>query len=376
MVRARRLALLLVLAAVSGCATWPDRPTSTAAEQAAAQLPGFPETIRAWADAPVSEWLAWRTRWAGDRRRAGIRGDQRLLAISSGSDKGAFSAGYLSGWSARGDRPRFGIVTGVSTGALIAPFAFLGPSEDETLRAIYTGVDAKDVFRSRPVSGLLGGPSLADSRPLQRLIARYVTPALLDRIAMEHRAGRRLLVMTTNLDAQRGMVWDLGELAASGAPGRIELFRRVLLASASIPGVFPPVLVDVVAGSRTFAEMHVDGGTVGSAFVLPTELLWSGALATTATPERLEITLLYNGRLDRDYEVVEPRTFSIIARALETVVGESDRQTIRSYRQFAERNGHSLQVEAIGPDFVQEPAGLFDQGYMRDLFAYGMARAR
>lgn len=126
--------------------------------------------------------------------RSGRTKPPALLALSSGSDKGAFGAGYLAGWTARGDRPSFDVVTGVSTGALIAPFAFLGPDQDATLRAIYTGIEARDIYRLRPLRGLTGDPSFADDKPLARLIARYFTQALLDRIGQEHQQGRRLLI--------------------------------------------------------------------------------------------------------------------------------------------------------------------------------------
>jgi hypothetical protein len=364
------------LIVTSGCATWPERPEVSAAHQAAAELPGYATPVRFWVDAPLEDWRAWRDRWAAENGSAHTRSPETILAISSGSDKGAFAAGYLNGWTQSGSRPRFTVVTGVSTGALIAPFAFLGSDYDAQLSAIYTGVEAGDIFRSRPIAGLFGGPALADSRPLARLIARYVTHELLDRIAAEHRTGRRLLIMTTNLDAGRGVAWDLGEIAASGHPDKLSLFRRLLLASASVPGVFPPVLIDVVAGPTRFAEMHVDGGTVGSVFVLPQAIMAEGAPALGEATRGTEMTLLYNGALDRDYQVVKPRTFAIISRALTTVVGEADRQSIQAYRQFAERSGITLRVEAIGPDFATPSTGLFDQRYMRSLFAHGAAAGR
>jgi predicted acylesterase/phospholipase RssA len=159
--------------------------------------------------------------------------------LCRGIRQGAYSAGVLNAWSRQGGRPSFDIVTGVSTGSLIAPFAFLGEQEDGELKAIYTGVSRKDIYHQRILSGLFGGPSLMSTRPLQALIARHITPALLDRIAAQHRRGRRLLVMTTNLDAERGVIWDMGAIAASDTSDRLSLFRQVLLASASIPGVFP-----------------------------------------------------------------------------------------------------------------------------------------
>lgn len=369
----RIFALLLLLLVASGCAHWPDRPPVPASAQARAQLVGYHD-IRYFADAPLDEWLTWRDRWLADRRSAGQRASVNLLAISSGSDKGAFAAGFLKGWSRRGTRPTFDVVTGVSTGALIAPFAFLGSSEDSVVEQLFTGISARDIFRATPVSGVLGGPSLAQTRPLQQLIARYIDVGLLDRIAAEHRRGRRLLVMTTNLDAGRGVVWDMGAIAASNRPDRVALFRQILLASASIPGVFPPVLIDVAAEGRHFNEMHVDGGTVSSLFALPSSVLWQGAGVGLSPARGSTITVLYNGKLQRTYRIVQPRAFGIIAQALATVIGEADRQNIESYRVLAERNGVAMRVEAIQDDFTAKEKGIFETRFMRALFTYGFER--
>lgn len=298
----------------------------------------------------------------------------KVLALSSGSDKGAFSAGYLAGWTATGRRPPFDLVTGVSTGALEAPFAFLGSNYDDALKAAYVGITSHDIFRSRPLSGLFGGPAFAETRPLRAMIAQRLSDAMIDRIAAEHRKGRRLLVMTTNLDAARGMVWDMGAIAASASPLRYALFRRVILASASIPGAFPPVLIDVVANGEHFSEMHVDGGTTSSLFALPPALLW-GDDGTALDRQGSSITLLYNGPLSLDYEVVKPKAFSIMGRSLTTIITVADQQTIAAYRRFADDHEIPLKVVSIGSDFDQTSKKMFDPAYMQALYDYGRARA-
>ena len=371
---------LLALAA-SGCATLPARAPLALASLETAAVPEQPDA-RLWLDAPASEWIAWRTRWLQDRARHALHLQQSrterplaLLAISSGSDKGAFSAGFLDGWTARGDRPEFAMVSGVSTGALVAPFAFLGPRYDHVLKEIYTGIDSHDIYRPRPLEGLLGGVSLADTGPLRELVARHVTPELLGEISREHLAGRRLLVMTTNLDARRGVVWDMGAIASSGRANRLVLFRSILLASASIPGVFPPVMIEVEDGGRRFEEMHVDGGTAGSLFALPPAIIWDSDEPASDRPEAA-MTMLYNGVLDRTPEVVQPKALTIMGAALEMVIADADRRGLRVFAAFAELNGMPLNVEAIGTDFTQVPNGLFDRSYMAALFDYGRSRAR
>jgi len=357
----------------AGCASWPERPQVTAAAQAMAQVPGFGH-VRQWTDAPLPEWKIWQEKWLADRAAAGIQTPPTLLAISSGSDQGAFGAGYLAGWTQRGDRPQFDVVTGISTGALIAPFAFLGPQYDATLHTLYTTIRAKDIYRARPLGGLTGGPSFADSKPLRTLIARYVTIDLLDRIAAEHRRGRRLLVATTNLDAGRGVVWDLGAIADSHSPTRVALARKALLASASIPGMLPPVLINVSAGTQRFAEMHVDGGTAGSVFGLPPAVIWTDQYRAPAQAGA-SITILYNGKIFPRYEVVQPRAFTILGRALDTLIGESDRDLIRSYRQFAQEHGIAFGLVAIDHCYELPRTEKFDRASMRRLYAQGLRQA-
>jgi hypothetical protein len=359
----------LALLALAGCGRWPDRPPVTAETQAVAHVAGFGD-IRLWADASAADWAAWRARWMADRTAAGLAAGPQVLAISSGSDKGAFSAGYLAGWTAAGTRPRFDLVTGVSTGALEAPFAFLGPDYDGELRSLYTGIAAHNIYRARALSGLLGGPAFADTKPLQGMIAQHISDALIDRIAAEHRRGRRLLVMTTNLDAARGVVWDMGAIAASASPEHYKLFRQVILASAAIPGVFPPVLIDVAAGERRFSELHVDGGTISSLFVLPPAVLWGDA-STAIDRQGSAITLLYNGKLSLEYQVVKPRAFTIMGRSLSTVISAADQQNVSAYRRFASDHRIPFSFVAIGPDFTQESRKMFDPAYMGALYEYG-----
>ncbi|WP_237452256.1 patatin-like phospholipase family protein [Qipengyuania algicida] len=357
---------------LSACASWPDRPAVAASIAATASVEGF-DDIRIYADADNGHWLQWRQQWRDDRERAGTITPIRMLAISSGSDKGAFAAGLLNGWSDSGNRPDFTLVTGTSTGALIAPFAFLGGQYDGTLRTMYTTISARDIFRKRPVEGVLGGVSLADSAPLTHLIERYLTDQIVDEIAVEHRKGRRLLVTTTNLDAQRGVVWDIGAIASSGNPRRAVFIRQLLLASASIPGLFQPVLIDVENNGQNLSEMHVDGGTTASMFVVPTALIWSNADDTSIEAPR-SIDLIYNGTLQSRYDVVEPRTFTIMERALATVLLMADQQIIAGYRQFSQQHNARLSTWTIGADFPDEDHPLFDQGYMINLFYYGYER--
>ena len=193
----------------------------------------------------------------------------RFLVISGGGDDGAFGAGLLVGWSERGDRPQFDVVTGVSTGALSAPFAFLGRDHDGPLRRVYSDSVAGDIFESRAIVTVLAEDGVVDSAPLRRMIDGYVDAAMVEQLAAAYRAGRLLLILTTNLDQGRPVIWNLGAIAESGHPHARELIVDVLLASASIPAVFPPVMINATVDGQSFQEMHVDGGTVAQAFMYP-----------------------------------------------------------------------------------------------------------
>ena len=195
-----------------------------------------------------------------------------FLAISGGGDDGAFGAGLLAGWSARGDRPKFGLVTGVSTGALSAPFAFLGKEYDEKLKQVYTDTTAADIFSKRSLLAAVANDAMADTTPLRNVIASFVDEAMIQRIAEEYAKGRLLLIMTTNLDQGRSVIWNIGAIAASDYPGKRNLIISILQASAAIPGLFPPVMLDVSIDGTSYQEMHVDGGAVAQAFLYPPTL--------------------------------------------------------------------------------------------------------
>ena len=195
-----------------------------------------------------------------------------FLAISGGGDDGAFGAGLLAGWTARGDRPEFGLVTGVSTGALSAPFAFLGREYDAKLKQVYTDTNAGDIFSKRSILAAVANDAMTDTTPLRNIIASFVDEAMIAQIAEEYAKGRLLLIMTTNLDQGRSVIWNIGAIAASDFPGKRDLIINILRASAAIPGLFPPVMLDVSIDGTRYQEMHVDGGAVAQAFLYPPTL--------------------------------------------------------------------------------------------------------
>jgi hypothetical protein len=197
---------------------------------------------------------------------------EHFLALSGGGDNGAFAAGLLVGWSESGTRPTFKIVTGISTGALIAPFAYLGSAYDPTITRMYSDIEQKDIFQRRAVLAGLTSDALADTAPLENMIARYLDTEIVERIAEEYRRGRALIIVTTNLDAGVPVIWNIGAIAESGRPERVALIRKILLASAAVPAFFPPVMFDVTVDGAAHQELHVDGGASMQTFLYPVAL--------------------------------------------------------------------------------------------------------
>jgi hypothetical protein len=322
---------------------------------------------------------------AGQRMRArlGLRPAQplpqvNLLSVSGGGENGAFGAGLLCGWSELGTRPEFNLVTGVSTGALTAPFAFVGRDRDADLRAVYTELTLADVARSRGLVAALFDDGLADTSPLFRTISHYMNEAMLAAIARAYQGGRLLFIGSTNLDAQVPVIWNVGAIAASGHPRALETVRRLLLASASIPGAFPPVMFDVTTGHEAHQEMHVDGGAFAQAFLYPGSL---GAgrrerIARGVAARDVEAYIIRNGRLDPEWATVERRTLGITGRAISTMIAASGYNDVVRMFNNTQRDGIGFNLAFIGNDFDQELPAPFDQGYMRALFQYGYERGR
>ena len=227
-----------------------------------------------------------------------------FLAISGGGDDGAFGAGLLAGWTARGDRPEFGLVTGVSTGALSAPFAFLG-REYDALKQVYTDTNAGDIFTKRSMLAAVANDAMTDTTPLRNIIANFVDEGMIAQIAEEYAKERLLLIMTTNLDQGRSVIWNIGAIAASDFPGKRDLIINILRASAAIPGLFPPVMLDVSIDGTRYQEMHVDGGAVAQAFLYPPTLNLKSNSARYGIERKRVAYILRNGRLFRPEENVK-----------------------------------------------------------------------
>jgi predicted acylesterase/phospholipase RssA len=374
--RALRLVVIgSVAALVTGCATLTPRNIMPEASAGQVELEGF-HNIRFFGDASARDIAAivMADPLNADRRSqsgpAMHRPFSNLLAISGGAEDGAFGAGLLVGWSESGTRPVFDLVTGVSSGALIAPFAFLGREHDNQLREIFTKYGRKDIFTYN-VSNVISGEALADDTPLTKLIEKYVDQAFLAEVARERMKGRILLIGTTNLDAQRPVLWDMGRIAMSNNPEALALFRKILLASATLPGVFAPVRIQVRVGGQNYDELHVDGGVTRQVFVAPSVFAFVPA---DQRPEKVGSRRLYvirNGKIDPEWQPVNEKVLSVTERSLATLIKNQGIGDLYRIYAITRQDGIDFNLASIPGDFSVSRDEPFDRKYMVSLFDRG-----
>ena len=300
-----------------------------------------------------------------------------MLGVSGGGEDGAFGAGLICGWTAQGTRPVFELVTGVSTGALTAPFAFLGPDWDPQLRSVYTDITPREVLETRGLIAAVFNDALADNAPLYHTISRHLDQRMLAALAQAYREGRLLLVASTNLDAQMPVIWNIGAIAASGHPRALELVRRLLLASAAIPGAFPPVMIDVTVHGQPYQEMHVDGGATMEVFLYPTALGAEARRQNVLSPYRdRQAYIIRNARLDSEWREIDRNTLSIMGRAVDQLIQSQGYGDLQRIYLTTKRDHIGFNLAYIGPDFKEPHTGSFDRKYMNALYNYGRGLAR
>jgi hypothetical protein len=372
-----RIAMVVMLTFAAAACASPERlPPVPSTETTLAQPLGIPNA-RFFPDSQAKE-LAAEAAAALERQKKhlGIADDETplppvsFLAISGGGDDGAFGAGLLNGWTAAGTRPEFELVTGVSTGALSAPFAFLGSEEDAKLREVYTTINASNIFEDRGVIAGLFDDAFSDTTPLWQLISKYVNDDMMKGIAREYENGRLLIIGSTNLDAQRPVLWNIGAIAASGHPGALDLIRKILRASSAIPGAFPPVMIDVEVNGTAYQEMHVDGGAMAQLFLYP------ASLDLRKVKRQRTAYLIRNARQDPDWANVDRSTLDIAGRAISTMIHSSGTNDLIRVYFITQRDGVDYNLAYIGSDFTAPGGGNFDPAYMNALYDYGFQLAK
>ena len=375
----RRVSILLCCSMLAACASVVRSPVPEA-DHLAVTLLGRSD-LRRWGDGvPESDLPFFQNVESIEKNYAGVaHREHHYLVISGGGAKGAYGAGVLNAWSDLGTRPEFTVVTGVSTGALSAPFAFLGSDYDGTLKQFYTTLDPRQIFKKRSIFSIIGGDSIVDSSPLSHLIDKFIDDEVIEALAREHARGRALLIGTTNLDAGRSVVWNITRIAASDHPGAGDLLRQVVLASASIPGAFPPVYIKVqTPDGREYDEMHVDGGITSQMFFYPAGVDWgklTELLDVRGTPQ---IHLIRNAYFRPQYEAVKPRLFPITGHTINSLVRTQGIGDLFRIWALAERDGLNLNLTWI-PEGAREEVGvtpdeIFDPDLMKALFDFGYRR--
>lgn len=375
---AKSVAILWLAGVMASCSSIPERNPVPPELTTQVGIPDIPEA-RFWGD----EWPTW------SQKRILIPSDAELrrhypalyskphsyLAISGGGANGAFGAGLLNGWSATGRRPEFSMVTGISTGALAAPFAFLGPDYDDELKKVYTTTTTKDIVRRHNLIVAAFGDSVADTAPLQELIAKYIDPELIEAIAREHRKGRRLFIGTANLDAGRSMIWNIGAIAVSDYPRKVELIHDILRASSAIPVAFPPVVITVEVEGEKYDELHVDGGTGSQVFVYPAAANWKRVMNKLRVKGTPQVYVIRNSFLDPDHQGVRRRVFPIASRSIETLIRTQGVGDLYQIYALSKRDGTNFNLAYIPSDFNEKPKEGFDPVYMGKLFQLGYQMA-
>jgi hypothetical protein len=345
-------------------------------------LPG----VRAWADAS-SESLEQSAKESMKQEMAANHGklepEANFLALSGGGGDGAFGAGILCGWTEAGTRPRFKLVTGISTGALIAPFAFLGPEYDAKLKEVYTTISDKDIYTGyglvKLVLSLGISEGVASTEPLAELLERFIDENMLRAIAAEHHQGRRLLVGTTQLDAQRLVIWNMGAIAASYHPDALRLFRQVIRASFSVPVAFNPVYIKIKAAGQDYDEMHVDGGVKVQVMLYgdALNLFVSRERIGTQAPQPRKLYIIRNAQVSPEYEGIKRRLSLIGARAIVSLTKNQGVGDLYRIYLLAQRDEIDYNLAFIPADFKTKRASEFDSKYMNQEFelAYNLARS-
>ena len=375
----RSLAVTFVVLLLTGCGTLLRQPVPLEAQNDPS-IPGFtniryfPLTdVEPMREAIRQAFLAetpdsYETLADGWRR-------YNYLAISGGGSDGAFGSGILNGWTSKRNRPKFKVVTGVSTGALIAPFAFLGPDYDPQIKEAYTTVNPGRIYVVRQLFSILWEESVADNKPLKDLVAKYITPAVLDAIAVEHAKGRRLYVASTNMDREEPVIWDMGAIASSKDPAKLELFRSVLVASASIPAIFPPTLVKVNLDGKPYDELHCDGGVFFQSFFIGA-VVDLPALIHEAHPDYQgrvvqSLYVIRNGSTTPNRKQIPRGLRSISGRAIGTMLKVSGINDL--YRLFlsTEHDRVDFYYIALPVDYVRSTDEEFNEAEMNRQYQLG-----
>jgi predicted acylesterase/phospholipase RssA len=379
----RALTFVGLAATAAGCAA--DLVPRAAVPQGLVDQASVPELqhVRFWGDSKpgaykdLTEKRIEAVRKVYGSNASKITKTANILTLSGGGSDGAFGAGLLVGWTEHGDRPQFDFVTGISTGAMMAPLAFLGSKYNPQLKEAYTTLSTDDVATTQVFAAVIGAAdSLADTKPLQALVAKFMTAEMMKEIAEEHRKGRILMIGTTNLDAQRSVIWDIGAISASGYPGSLDLIRKIILASAAIPGAFPPIEISVTADGKQFQEMHVDGGVTRQVFLYPPGFSPKDVDKAIGWKVKRRLYIVRNTKIDPEFAVTKDQLLPIATRSISTLIKTQGIGDLYRIYSTAKRDGVDYNLAYIPQEFDAISTSGFDKAYMNALYQRGYELGR
>ncbi len=372
------LPVIIFLLLAQGCAPVVTRNPLPANLVDSAKIGGIP-LARIWGDELPPHYQSWMLKSKAELESSLsgiINTEHTYLAISGGGPRGAYGAGILVGWTESNTRPEFTVVTGVSVGALTAPFAFLGPDYDDELETLYTEYYTTDLIQKLNPFTALWRESLASSDPLKEIIAHYVTDEMVNALASEHKKGRKLYVITTNLDASRPVMWDLGAIAVSRSPKALDLIRDVICASASIPVLMPPVYIEVEANGKYYDEMHVDGGASSQVMFYPSGVDLRRINKKLGTKGRPTIYVIRNAHFKSSYKPVESKLLPIMAQSFASLIRAQGLGDLFRIYFSTFRDDLDYRLAYIPSDFDVVPEEVGGLEYMKQLFAVGQRLGR
>ena len=384
----KNLICLIVVIFLSSCSV--NRNYSSVPNEYLDQvvINGYPKKIRFWADeipkygeVAIKERIRqYKEENQKEFEETGQYPELHYLAISGGGDAGAFGAGVLNGWTFSEKRKSFAIVTGVSTGAIIAPFAFLGPEYDELIKRSYLESSTDTILKQNiwtVLSGLIGkSASISDASLFKKKLNELITRELIRKIAIEHQKGRRLFIGTTNIEAQRGVIWDIGEIAMQDNEKSLELIRNIIQASSAIPGIFDPVLINVQIDDNHYTEIHVDGGVTSQLIIYPLKLRKSVVDEFRDNNLKRRLFVIRNAKVTGEFNKTLPSVIELTQRSIETLIkyhGVGD--LIRIYVSSI-RDGIDYNLIYIPDHFSHESKELFDPLLMEALFDLGLTMGK
>lgn len=368
--------LALICLVVGGCSSTPRKPALTDSNIQAAQIDGmadirFVPSNRAGIDAYLDELQVVVPRRGNITTRA-----SNYLSLSGGGDNGAFGAGLLSGWSVQGTRPEFDQVVGISTGALVAPFAFLGSRYDDRLKQVFTQTTPADIYKDRSLWSVLMGNSLADNTPLFYLIQRTLDADTLEEIASEYETkGRMLLLGTTNIDTGQLVLWNMGKIASQRTATSALLFHRVMLASAAVPGVFPPAIFEAMLDGNEYNELHVDGGLSVQIYLYPAAVSKLAQEKGLVKPRQRQAYIIRNATISIEQTSTENSSLGVLSKSYKKILQAQGVGNLYQIYQIANRDKVGFNLAFIGDDFKAPHPAEFDRDYMQALYEYGFNKA-